>query len=133
MDLSRTGLRFLVKDFGAMYDFYTGVMGLAPVWGGREGPYASFAAPGAEAPTFALFQAENMTRYEGYTLPAGGHADTLQLVVPSKDVDADYERLKALGASFLGPPQSIEDWGMRCAVLRDPEGNLIEINDSGSA
>lgn len=123
----------LVKDFGKTHDFYTEVMGLVPVWGDRGGPYASFAAAAGQEPAFAIFLAENMAAYEGYGLAAGEGGDKIQLVVPCADVDKTYEALKAKGVTFLGAPQTIEDWGMRCVVLRDPEGNLIELNDSGSA
>ncbi|MFQ7552802.1 MAG: VOC family protein [Blautia marasmi] len=33
---------------------------------------------------------------------------------------------------FLGEPQYIEAWGMRCTYFRDPEGNLFELNDANN-
>lgn len=51
-------------------------------------------------------------------------------IIPTLDLDRDYLRLKEAGVSFLGEPQYIEAWGMRCTYFRDPEGNLFELNDT---
>ena len=69
--------------------------------------------------------------FRGYTQPLGtAQPDTVAAVVPSQDLDADYLRLKEAGVPFLGEPQYIEAWGMRCTYFRDPEGNLFELNDA---
>ncbi|HYM66808.1 MAG TPA: VOC family protein [Patescibacteria group bacterium] len=41
------------------------------------------------------------------------------------DVQAEYERTKALGASFTMPPTKVT--GSTIAMLNDPCGNLIQI------
>ena len=51
-------------------------------------------------------------------------------MIPSDDLDKDYQRLKEAGVNFLSEPQFIEDWGMRFVCFRDPEGNLFELNDA---
>lgn len=58
--------------------------------------------------------------------------DTVAAVIPTLDLDADYLRLKEAGVTFLGEPQYIEAWGMRCTYFRDPEGNLFELNDASN-
>lgn len=42
------------------------------------------------------------------------------------DVDAEYERIKALGVEWVLPPAT-QPWGNRTMVFRDPEGNLINV------
>ena len=42
------------------------------------------------------------------------------------DVDAEYERVKALGVERVMPPAS-QPWGNRSMIFRDPEGNLINV------
>lgn len=42
------------------------------------------------------------------------------------DVDAEYERIKALGVEWVLPPTT-QPWGNRNMIFRDPEGNLINI------
>ena len=97
----------------------------------RDSPYTSFAAENGAPPCFAIFSGENMPMFRGYTQPLGtAQPDTVAAVVPSQDLDADYLRLKEAGVPFLGEPQYIEAWGMRCTYFRDPEGNLFELNDA---
>lgn len=132
MRFRETTIRVLVrKDYGACFDFYTEKIGLVPVWGDRNGPYTSFAAQEGEPPCFAIFSGANMTMFQGYEQPDGDvQPDTITGVIPSDDLDHDYRRMKAAGVRFLGEPQFIEDWGMRCTYFRDPEGNLFELNDA---
>ncbi len=132
MRFNETTIRILVrKDYGACFDFYTEKIGLTPVWGGRNGPYTSFAVKEGEPPCFAIFAGANMTMFKGYEQPDGtAQPDTVTAIIPSEDLDADYLRLKEAGVEFLGEPQRIEDWGMRCTYFRDPEGNLFELNDA---
>ena len=48
------------------------------------------------------------------------------LVVWSEDVDEAYGNLVAAGVPALQPPHDIGN-GNRNALLRDPDGNLVEI------
>ena len=69
--------------------------------------------------------------FQGYTQPlSNAQPDTVVAIVPTTDLDGDYRRLKQAGVEFLGEPQHIEAWGMRCTYFRDPEGNLFELNDA---
>lgn len=132
MKFNETTIRILVrKNYGECYDFYTEKIGLVPVWGNRNGPYTSFAVSGDTPPCFAIFSGEAMPMFEGYTQPETiSQPDTVAAIIPTLDLDGDYQRLKAAGVPFLGEPQYIEAWGMRCTYFRDPEGNLFELNDA---
>jgi len=44
-------------------------------------------------------------------------------------IDEAYERLKAAGVEFISAPQSIGNYGVRSAYLRDPDGNIIELQE----
>jgi catechol 2,3-dioxygenase-like lactoylglutathione lyase family enzyme len=133
MRFNETTIRILVrKDYGACFDFYTNKIGLVAVWGDRNGPYTSFAVKEGEQPCFAIFAGENMSLFKGYEQPSGStQPDTIVAVIPSENLEKDYQRLKNAGVNFLSEPQYIEDWRMSCAYFRDPEGNLFEIMDSG--
>lgn len=132
MKFNETTVRILVrKNYGECYDFYTEKMGLIPVWGDRNGPYTSFAVSPDTPPYFAIFLGDAMPMFQGYQQPDGDRpTETLVAVIPSHDLDGDYLRLKEAGVPFIGEPQYIEDWGMRCTYFRDPEGNLFELNDA---
>lgn len=132
MKFHETTIRVLVrKNYGECFDFYTEKIGLVVVWGDRNGPYTSFAVKEGEPPCFAIFAGANMAMYKGYEQPKGTtQPDTITAVIPSDNLDKEYMRLKDAGVEFLGEPQTIEAWGMRCAYFRDPEGNLFELNDA---
>lgn len=132
MNFNEAAIRILVrKNYGECFDFYTQKMGLTPVWGDRNGPYTSFAVSSDIPPCFAIFSGEAMPMFQGYTQPsADTQPDTVVAVIPTQDLDGDYLRLKQAGVQFLGEPQRIEAWGMRCTYFRDTEGNLFELNDA---
>ncbi|MBV8099987.1 MAG: VOC family protein [Verrucomicrobia bacterium] len=52
--------------------------------------------------------------------------DLLQLHLHVKDVDAEYERLKAEGVKFEEPPKNMP-WGWRHAYTKDPAGHTVEV------
>lgn len=134
MLFDKATIRILVqKDYGVCFDFYTEKMGLVAVWGDRNGPYTSFATKEGGIPCFAIFAGSNMTMFKGYEQPdADTQPDTVVVVIPSNDLNEDYQRLKKAGVQFLGEPQLIEEWQMSCVYFRDPEGNLFELNDASS-
>ena len=128
MELARIGTRLLVENFQESFDFYTKKLGLEIYYGDRKGPFASFRDPEYDDPCIAILLAKKMDMYKGYVAPTGtGHTDRVTLVIPTDDVDRDYKALKANGVEFLGEPQYIADWFMRCAYFRDPDGNLFEL------
>lgn len=132
MNFSKATLGVLVrKDYGACYDFYTEKLGLVPMFGDRNGPYTSFATAIGEASCFSIFLGSDMSLVNGYVQPTGdGLVDTLTVTIPTDDVKADYERLKAKGVEFLSEPQYFADWGGFTSVyFRDPEGNLFDLTD----
>jgi len=134
MDFSKTTVRIMVqKDYAACFDFYTEKLGLVPVWeysvGDKNGPYTTLAAKEGGEPCLAIFNGKMMSAYKGYTLPSGTTpTDTIEFCIPCDNVDEDYKRLKDAGVEFIGEPQTIEDWAMRCVYFRDPEGNLLELS-----
>jgi len=133
MDFSKATVRIMVqKDYAACFDFYTQKLGLVPIWaysvGDKNGPYTTLAQSEGGEPCLAMFDGKNMVEYKGYSRPTGTvPTDTIEFCIPSANVDEDYKRLKEAGVEFIGEPQTITDWGMRCAYFRDTEGNLIEI------
>ena len=129
MKFSETTIRILVRNnYGECFDFYTKKIGLTAVWGDRSGPYTSFAEKSDAPPCFAIFSGEAMSLFQGYKQPtACTQPDTVAAIIPTEDLDKDYLRLKESGVVFLGEPQYIEAWGMRCTYFRDPEGNLFEL------
>lgn len=121
-------VRLLTDDLPRLYDFYTEKLGFKPFWGGRNGPFVSFAEVDGDTPAFAVFQKRNMNLYQGYVpLPGDRSADTVVFTTGTEDVDGYYGQLLKKGVELLGRPQNRPEWGFRCFYFRDPEGRLFEV------
>ncbi len=123
-------IRLLTADFVACFRFYRDVMGFRVTWGDEGGSYASFSDREDKKPTLALFEREAMAAEVGTShLPTGAPAqDRAILIIGVEDVDRTVQELEARGAPVVKAPQDYPDWGIRAAYLRDPDGNLIEVN-----
>ena len=134
MQFDKMTTRILVRgNYGECFDFYTQKIGLTAVWGDRNGPYTSFAVDAQSAPCFAIFAGKNMDMFKDYVQPVSStQPDTVVGVIPTSNLTEDYNRLKEAGVEFIGEPQLIEYWQMTCVYFRDPEGNLLELNDATS-
>ena len=56
----------------------------------------------------------------------GRAADGVLIVFVVDDVDAEYERLKAEGATFVTPIET-EEWGERYFQVADPNGVILQL------
>jgi lactoylglutathione lyase len=74
--------------------------------------------------TVGLGTVEAARRVHGVETEPGRPA--MVLVFWTDDVDKDFERLLAAGVPALIPPHDAGN-GNRNALLRDPDGNLVEI------
>jgi lactoylglutathione lyase len=74
--------------------------------------------------TLALSAAEAAERVHSLTVAPGSHG--FQLVVWTDDVDAAYAELVAAGVPAHTPPHDTGN-DNRNAVVRDPDGNLVEL------
>ncbi|MEV6805504.1 VOC family protein [Streptomyces sp. NPDC051132] len=119
-------VRLLVTDFTACYRFYADVLGLKPQSGAVEGPYEKF-SPHAGSAGIAL---QDRAMMAGVLAELGdaatGHRSLVVLRVD--DLDASCARITARGAALLRGPAPLTD-RMRVAHLKDPEGNLVELQE----
>ncbi len=56
--------------------------------------------------------------------------DEIILDFMADDVDAEYERIAAMGVSWVMLPTT-QPWGNRSMIFRDPEGNLVSVFSRG--
>ena len=122
-----SNVRLLVKDFQKCFKFYTEKLGLEPVFGDENGPYANFkVAEGIEG--FAIFVSDFMAFAVGNadkTQPSGFREKSM-VSFEVENVDETYQVLLEKGVSFINQPTDMPAWFMRTVHLRDPEENLIE-------
>ncbi|MFD2333478.1 VOC family protein [Cohnella sp. GCM10020058] len=119
-------MRLLAPNIQECFRFYRDIIGLEVRYGDETTPFAEFATGDV---SFALEtpMADDPVELRPASLPFSGR-DQVALVFRVEDVDAAYEALQSKGVSFVQPPLDTPEWGHRVAYLRDPAGNLIELN-----
>ena len=118
-----THVRLLVDDVAACFRFYRDVLGFTPTWGVEGDEYADFDTGGGS--TLALVSRDG----QADVVPLEETGDGALLVFGVDDLDAALAELAGRGAE-PGPVTARPDWGIRFAHLRDPAGNLIEVNEA---
>ncbi|MFC4503313.1 MULTISPECIES: VOC family protein [Streptomyces] len=119
-------VRLLVTDFAACYRFYADILGLKPQSGAVDGPYEKF-SPAAGSAGIAIQDREMMAGILGELGDeANGHRSLVALRVD--DLDAYCAQITARGATLIHGPAPLTD-RMRVAHLKDPEGNLVELQE----
>ena len=120
------GFGLFVRDMGRMIRFYRDVLGFEI----REDEDTSNVYLIKDGTLFLLYgrdDFERMThrRYE-YIKGLNGHSELALYVDTFQEVDEQFRRVVALGATPVLEPET-EPWGQRTCYIVDPEGNLIEI------
>ncbi|WP_433469374.1 VOC family protein [Spirillospora sp. CA-128828] len=124
--------RLLVDDFGACARFYEAalreLLRIEPVKLIPEAEYANWDLKG-EGVLVLMGRARIADAVGTADLPAPSGQDGSMLVFRVDDVDAAAVTLRGLGAVQVTGPQDRPDWGpgLRTAHLRDPGGNLLEL------
>jgi glyoxylase I family protein len=123
-------------------EFYRDILGLKVVFelgwpAGTEVADKITALKGSSAKWAVLTAGNAMIELFEYASPAPKQADPhrpvcdhgiTHICLDVKDVDSEYERLKAAGMTFHCPPQNL-DSVVRTTYGRDPDGNVIELQE----
>lgn len=72
---------------------------------------------------FILSDETSLTIYNDGATRTGNHRN-ICLAFTVEDVDAEFERLLALGVPVIDPP-TVRPWGAKNMTFSDPENNLI--------
>jgi catechol 2,3-dioxygenase-like lactoylglutathione lyase family enzyme len=113
-------IRIITDDLTPMISFYENVTNItaerpAPVFAEFVSPTATLAI--GDSQTVALFK-------EGSAHAADNHSVIIEWQVD--DVDAEYARLEHETLEWVQTPATMP-WGNRSALLRDPDGNLVNL------
>ncbi|GAB3691966.1 VOC family protein [Nocardiopsis oceani] len=119
MDILSSRVLLRPTDLLRSRDFYRDVLGLAV--------HREFGDP--EAPGTVFFLGNGLLEVAGTSEPSG--VPPLSLWVQVRDVEAEYARVTASGATGLREPKQ-EFWGLVEAWIADPDGVrivLVQIPD----
>lgn len=119
-------IRLLVPDVRECFLFYRDKIGFEVRYGDETTPFAEFQTGDinlALEPQMGIGTSAARTADEAFS-----GRDQVALILSVNDVDAAYERLQGLGVPFIEVPHDTPEWGHRVAYLRDPAGNVIELN-----
>ncbi|TYK43448.1 VOC family protein [Actinomadura decatromicini] len=121
--------RLLVDDFEPAARFYAAalreLLGIEPVKLLPAAEYANWDLGGEGA--LVVMGRARIAEAIGSTGPSG--QDAAMLVFRVDDVDAAAKTLGGLGATLVAGARDRPEWGpgLRTAHLRDPAGNLLEL------
>ena len=124
----KVGSCLLAGDMQAMVRFYRDVLGFETDWDG--GDFAEFHTASGYLSLF-MYSRKPFAEAFGweYEPPRGiNQSFEIGLWQPSyADVDAEFARLKELGANLQSEAPITYPFGIRNFYVADPEGNLLEI------
>ncbi|MDQ4124083.1 MAG: VOC family protein [Actinomycetota bacterium] len=120
--MNLTHVRLLTDDVERLLAFYRDVLGLEVTLDASV--YFELRSGNA---ILGLFRRDLMGQMIGAELPPGG-SDAAVMTFAVDDVDEAARSLREKGAELVSDPKDYEAAFLRVAHLRDPDGNLIEIN-----
>lgn len=113
-------VRIITDDLDRLVAFYEHVLGVQAV---RPAPvFAEFRTPTG---TLAIGTTATVAMLgAGAPQPGSNRSVILEFLVD--DVDAEFARIEAAAQDVVLPPTTMP-WGNRSTLLRDPDGNLVNL------
>ncbi|ORB74334.1 VOC family protein [Mycobacterium scrofulaceum] len=112
--------RIITADVNRLVAFYETVTGVTAVWGNEL--FAEIPTP---VGTLAIGSDKTVPLFSaGSAEPAANRSVIVEFLVD--DVDAEYERLREGVGEVVTAPTTMP-WGNRALLLRDPDGNLVNL------
>jgi catechol 2,3-dioxygenase-like lactoylglutathione lyase family enzyme len=113
-------LRLITDDVARLAGFYARISGLPVHWSTPD--FAELQTP---VGTVAIGSTRTVALFGvGSAHAADNHTAILEFLVD--DVDAEYERIQQEPTAFVNEPTTMP-WGNRSLLLRDPDGNLVNL------
>ena len=115
-----SSIRLITDDVARLVGFYERVTGTRAVW---QAP--AFAELRLDGATLAIASTATVPVFApGAVTPAANRSVLVELLVD--DVDAVYDDLRATLDDVVTTPTTMP-WGNRSLVVRDPDGNLVNV------
>ncbi|MGZ8178656.1 VOC family protein [Williamsia sp. SKLECPSW1] len=113
-------VRIITADVDRLVGFYETLLGIT-----ADRPAPVFAELVTSAGTLAIGDVQTVALFgEGSAHPADNHSVIIEFIVD--DVDAEFERLSGHVDEVVQTPTTMP-WGNRSLLIRDPDGNLVNL------
>jgi len=122
------------NDFGECFDFYTEKLGLVPIDGDRNGPFANFSNSRDGEPFFSIHKAKDNSEKEEKSVDSSNTESTATLaaVFHTNNFENVYNNWLEAGVQFAGKEvMSGEGYSFNIAYFSDTEGNMLSLEDGG--
>lgn len=117
--MSFTSIRIVTDDVDGLVAFYEQVTGQQAE---RPAPaFAQFSGPGAN---LAIASTATVAVLDGALAPATNRSVLIEFEVA--DVDGEFAKLQPESEDVVLEPTTMP-WGNRSALLRDPDGNVVNL------
>lgn len=117
--MSFASVRIITDDLEGMVAFYERVTGLQAE---RPAPvFAQFSGPGG---TLAIASTATVAMLGGALTPSTNRSALIEFEVT--DVDGDFAGLQLSSGDVVLEPTTMP-WGNRSALVRDPDGNVVNL------
>ena len=114
-----TSLRLITTDPKRLVDFYERLRGVQAVWANEAFAELALAPFTLAITSFPAVPAKP-------DAPRPGVSSSLIIEFLVDDVDAEYDRLTPWVTDLVNSPTTMP-WGNRSLLLRDPDGNLVNL------
>jgi uncharacterized glyoxalase superfamily protein PhnB len=112
------GICLITQNVPALTQFYTQALGVTAE---GDDTHVELHTEGAG---IAIFSVDGMERMAPGSIQDAG-AGSVTVMFEVNDVDAEYDRLQALGVEFVMLPTT-HPWGARSFWFKDPDGNIVD-------
>ncbi|WP_319419800.1 VOC family protein [Pleurocapsa sp. FMAR1] len=122
--------RLYVNDYDTCLQFYRDVLGLEVVFISEVDRYVELTNGTTKLTIMCrgklkeYFGSRTLVSFEQ-------KGDAIALSFGVKDVDEALEYLKSKNVEVVSSSWNFADWGVKLALVRDPEGNLVELLQAG--
>lgn len=117
-------VRILTDNFISMKNFYVDILGLKPRFNVDE-VYEEFENEGAR---LSIYERSFFSNALNSSIVAQSEPGNFVIIFQVDSVDEKYAELKAKGVKILAEPVDRPQWVIRTLHFKDPDGNLIELN-----
>ena len=130
MKFQFTHARLYVEDWQTCRNFYEETLGLKEAFVSEVDNYVELTDGKVK---ISLMNRSELTSHFGSQLGLtfDNQSDSIALSFQVEDVEAARSYLKSKDVEIVSPAWNFADWGIKAVLVRDPDGNLIELTEAG--